>query len=256
MAKKKEIIQEETAVKDKLNAIAKLQMTLSAIDKIRTLRGELPLEVQDIEDDIKGSQTRLDNLSAAAKALTQSIASEKNKATSSKDLLGKYRKQLDMVKNSREYDNLSKEIEYQELESQLAEKRVREYTEDLNKRKEEIAELKEKLELRKGDLTQKEGELEEIIQETKDEEERLLEAADILENQIKDERLLKGFHRIRDAAKNGLAVVTIDRDACSGCFNRIPPQQQLEIRLAKRIIICEYCGRIIVDPQLFEEENA
>lgn len=255
MVQKKVQNEEEASVKDKLLAIAHLQKTLSDIDKIRILRGELPLEVQDIEDDIKGAQTRLDNLSAAAKALTQSISSEKSKIVSSKELLEKYRRQLDHVRNNREYDNLSKEIEYQELEAQLSEKKIRDYTEELGGRKEEIAQLKSKIELRQGDLSQKVGELDQIIKETKDEEDRLIEETKALEDGIKDERLLAGFHRIRKATHNGLAVVPIDRDACGGCFNRIPPQRQLEIRLSKKVIICEYCGRIIVDPDFFQEED-
>lgn len=253
MAQKKEKNEEGATVKDKLYAIARLQKTLSGIDKIRILRGELPIEVQDIEDDIKGAQTRLDNLSAAAKALTHSITTEKNKISSSQELLAKYHRQLDLVKNSREYDNLSKEVEYQELEVQLSEKRIREYNEELSHRKEEIAQLKEKIELRRGDLNQKKSELDQITKETKEEEERMLREAHALEDQIHDERLLAGVHRIRNATHNGLAVVPIDRDSCGGCFNRIPPQRQLEIRLGKKVIICEYCGRIIVDPELFEE---
>lgn len=255
MEEKKSTNEEQISVKEKLYAIAQLQKALSAIDKIRILRGELPLEVQDIEDDIKGTQTRLDNISAAAKALTHSITTEKHKAGSSKDLLAKYRRQLDHVRNNREYDNLSKEIEYQELECQLSEKKVREFTEELARRKDEIAQLKSKIELRQGDLEQKESELGRIIKETKGEEEVLLKNAKALEERIKDQRLLNGFHRIRNVAHNGLAVVPIDRDACGGCFNRIPPQRQLEIRIAKKVTICEYCGRIIVDPDFFLDED-
>lgn len=255
MVEKNSTNEVQITVKEKLYAIAQLQKALSAIDKIRILRGELPLEVQDIEDDIKGTQTRLDNISAAAKALTHSITTEKHKAGSSKDLLAKYRRQLDHVRNNREYDNLSKEIEYQELECQLSEKKVKEYTEELARRKEEIAQLKSKIELRQGDLEQKESELGRIIKETKGEEEVLLKNAKALEEKIKDQRLLNGFHRIRNVAHNGLAVVPIDRDACGGCFNRIPPQRQLEIRIAKKVTICEYCGRIIVDPDFFLDEE-
>lgn len=255
MIEKKTQNEEEITVKEKLYAITQLQKALSDIDKIRILRGELPLEVQDIEDDIKGTQTRLDNISAAAKALTHSITSEKHKVANTKDLLDKYRRQLDHVRNNREYDNLSKEIEYQDLECQLSEKKIREYTEELARRKDEIAQLKEKIELRQGDLAQKESELGCIIKETQGEEERLQERAQLLEEKIKDKRLLAGFHRIRNASHNGLAVVPIDRDACGGCFNRIPPQRQLEIRIAKKVIICEYCGRIIVDPDFFLDED-
>lgn len=254
----------ETAVKEvkpvnkieiKLRSVARLQTVLSSIDKIKTLRGELPLEVQHIEDNLAGIQTRLDNYSAAAKALTTSITNERNKISSSRELLEKYRRQLDHVRNNREYDSLSKEIEYQDLELQLSEKRIKEYTAELNGRKEDIAKLKETYELRSGDLSAKKGELDKIIEETEAEEQKLVKEAKECEAKVEDERLLKAFHRIRSAAHNGLAVVPIDRDACGGCFNRIPPQRQLEIRLAKKIIVCEYCGRIVVDPDLFEEES-
>lgn len=257
MTKKTAIKEEENSVENRLRAIAHLQKALTSIDKIRTLRGELPLEVQDIEDDIAGTQTRLDYYAAAAKALTQSIAAERNKISGSKELLEKYRKQLDHVRNNREYDNLSKEIEYQELEAQLSEKRIKEYTVELQGRKNDIARLKEKIELRTGDLQAKKGELDRIIKETKDEEERLLKEAKYLEDQIQDERILGAVYRIRNGSHNGLAVVPIDRDACGGCFNRIPPQRQLEIKLAQKIIVCEYCGRIIVDPEfvLDKEED-
>ena len=238
-----------------LRSVARLQSVLSAIDKIKTLRGELPLEVQNIEDNLAGIQTRLDNYSAAAKALSTSITNERNKISSSAELLEKYRRQLDHVRNNREYDSLSKEIEYQDLELQLSEKRIKEYTAELNARKEDISKLKETYELRTGDLAAKKGELDKIITETEAEEQRLLKEAKSLESNVEDERLLKAFYRIRNAAHNGLAVVPIDRDACGGCFNRIPPQRQLEIRLAKKIIVCEYCGRIVVDPDLFAEET-
>lgn len=254
----------ETAVKEvkpvnkieiKLRSVARLQTVLSSIDKIKTLRGELPLEVQHIEDNLAGIQTRLDNYSAAAKALTTSITNERNKISSSRELWEKYRRQLDHVRNNREYDSLSKEIEYQDLELQLSEKRIKEYTAELNGRKEDIAKLKETYELRSGDLSAKKGELDKIIEETEAEEQKLVKEAKECEAKVEDERLLKAFHRIRSAAHNGLAVVPIDRDACGGCFNRIPPQRQLEIKLAKKIIVCEYCGRIVVDPDLFEEES-
>ena len=259
-AKKADIPQEEAPktlnqVEVKLRSVARLQSVLSAIDKIKTLRGELPLEVQNIEDNLAGIQTRLDNYSAAAKALSTSITNERNKISSSAELLEKYRRQLDHVRNNREYDSLSKEIEYQDLELQLSEKRIKEYTAELNARKEDISKLKETYELRTGDLAAKKGELDKIITETEAEEQRLLKEAKSLESNVEDERLLKAFYRIRNAAHNGLAVVPIDRDACGGCFNRIPPQRQLEIRLAKKIIVCEYCGRIVVDPDLFAEET-
>lgn len=249
--------EEEKNVEQCLRDIARLQRALTSIDKIRTLRGELPLEVRDIEDDIAGTQTRLEYMSTAAKALTQSVAGEKNKIAGTKELLQKYHRQIEHVRNNREYDNLNKEIEFQELEVQASEKKIREYTAELQARKTDIANLKAKIELRQGDLAAKKAVLENIIKETQEEENKLIQKAEELESKITDKRLLTAFHRIRNASRNGLAVVPIDRDACGGCFNRIPPQRQHEIRLAQKIIVCEYCGRIIVDPQylLSEEEQ-
>lgn len=241
---------EEVKVRERLKAITRLQEALSRIDRIQTLRGELPLEVQNIEDSLMGLETRLENLSASAKTQMQMVSNEKTRMASSKELLAKYRKQIDNVRNNLEYDSLSKEIEYQELEIQLSEKRIREGNQNLAHCKEQIAAIKEQHELRSGDLAAKRAELDQIIKETQEEEERLTKEAAACEAQISDERLLNAFHRIRNGSRNGLAVVPIDRDACGGCFNRIPPQTQLEVRLAKKIIVCEYCGRIIVDPDL------
>lgn len=239
-------------IAERLKAVARLQMALSRIDKIETLRGELPIEVQHIEDELVGIHTRLENYTASAKNLTQSVTAEKTKIAQSRELLEKYRAQLDRVRNNREYDNLSKEIEYQELEVEYSEKKIREYTAELQTRKADITALKELYDLRSEDLKAKKGELDDIIKETHEEEERLRAKASELEKAIDDPRLLSGFMRIRSGARNGLAVVPIDRDACGGCFNRIPPQHQLEIKLCKKITICEYCGRIIIDPELME----
>ncbi|SJM18607.1 zinc ribbon domain-containing protein [Porphyromonas gingivalis] len=249
MAKEKIIVENEQSVEEKLVALSKLQNTLSEIDKIKTLRGELPLEVQDLEDEIAGMQTRLENFTAGSKQLNQAVTTEKEKISTAKTLLEKYKKQLDEVRNNREFDNLSKEIEFQELEVQLSEKKIKEYNVEIQQRKTDIATLKEVLEEHSEVLAEKRGELDTIIAETKQEEEKLREKAKKLEAKI-EPRLLTAFKRIRKAAHNGLAVVPVERDACGGCFNKIPPQKQLDVKLRKKIIVCEYCGRIMVDPEM------
>ena len=249
------VAQPETAeerVAKRLTALARLQATLSRIDEIEILRGELPLEVENIENDLAQLQTRLDNTASSAKTLSQSVTAERSKIAQSRELLDKYKAQIDNVRNNREYDNLSKEIEYQELEITLSEKKIREYTQELQARKADIAKYKEQFELRAGDLKAKKLELDSIIQETHEDEEKLRKEAAKQEKEIQDPRVLAFFHRIRNGARNGLAVVPIDRESCGGCFNRIPPQRQLEIKLHKKEIICEYCGRIIIDPDLLK----
>ncbi len=245
----------ENPVEKRLIALARLQSTLSRIDEIKILRGELPLEVANIEDDLAQLQKRLDETASDAKKLSQSVTAERNKIAQSKELLDRYKAQIDNVRNNREYDNLSKEIEYQELEITLSEKNIREYTQELQQRKADIAKIKEVFELRSGDLKAKKTELDSIIQETHEDEERLLKEASKQEEAIKKDspRVLAFFNRIRGGARNGLAVVPIDRNSCGGCFNRIPPQRQLEIKLHKKEIICEYCGRIIIDPDLMDK---
>lgn len=249
MAKEKNIVDNEQSVEEKLQALNKLQQTLSEIDRIKTLRGELPLEVQDLEDEIAGMQTRLENFTTGSKQLTQAITAEKEKITTAKTLLEKYKKQLDEVRNNREFDNLSKEIEFQDLEIQLSEKKIKEFTAESQQRKTDIAALKETLDEHMEVLTDKRQELDSIIAETKQDEEKLREKAKKLETKI-EPRLLTAFKRIRKGAHNGLAVVPVDRDACGGCFNKIPPQKQLDVKLHKKIIVCEYCGRIMVDPEM------
>ncbi len=246
----------ETTVEQKQIALALLQQTLSEIDKIRKLRGELPLEVQDLEDEIAGMETRLANFTTDNKTLSATVTQEKTKASEAKDLIERYKAQLDMVRNNKEYDNLQKEIEFQELEVQLAEKKIKESNTEIQGRKAEIAALKEQIEERKGDLEAKNSELDAIISETKQEEEALYEKSHELEAKI-EPRLLHAFKRIRKGARNGLAVVPVDRAACGGCFNKIPPQRQLDVKLHKKIIVCEYCGRIMIDPDLlgFNEES-
>lgn len=241
--------EKEYTVEDKLKALYELQSMMSEIDKIKTLRGELPLEVQDLEDEIVGLETRLQNYEAEIKECEAAIGQQKKKITESKALIDKYKSQLDNVRNNREFDNLSKEVEFQGLEIEFAEKKIREFNVSIQSKQSEIAVCAEKLDGRRADLQQKKDELEQIISETKQDEERLRERAKNLEASI-EPRLLTAFKRIRKGARNGLAVVYIERGSCGGCFNKIPPQKQMDIKLRKKIIVCEYCGRIMIDPEL------
>lgn len=249
-AEKIEKIEKEITVEDKLQSLFNLQRVVSKIDEIKTLRGELPLEVQDLEDEIGGLQTRIENYKTEVKDLDAQVVGKKAEIDNSRSLVEKYKEQQNNVRNNREYDNLSKEIEFQSLEIELSEKRIREYTAVAKTKREEVEKLETYLQERKADLKQKKGELNEIIAETKQEEEKLRDEAKKIEEQITDVRLLNAFKRIRKNARNGLAVVYVQRDACGGCFNKIPPQKQMDIRLRKKIIVCEYCGRILVDPEL------
>ncbi|GHT09667.1 hypothetical protein FACS189426_08650 [Bacteroidia bacterium] len=240
---------DDLSVEQKLTNLYRLQTMLSEIDKIKTLRGELPLEVQDLEDEVAGLQTRIQNFQLDTKDIDTSIGQQRIKITDSNALINKYKEQLDNVRNNREFDSLSKEIEFQGLEVELAEKRIREFTVESKAISEEIVKSKALLGERQIDLKSKKEELDEIISETKIQEEQLREKAKQLETTI-EPRLLAAFKRIRKSARNGLAVVYIQRDACGGCFNKIPPQRQLDIKLRKKIIVCEHCGRIMIDPQL------
>lgn len=241
--------EKEITVEEKLKALYELQKAVSQIDEIKILRGELPLEVQDLEDEIIGLNTRMENFETEIADITATIASKKIEIEESRIKIAKYKEQQDNVRNNREYDNLSKEIEFQSLEIELCEKRIREFTAALETKQVEQKSSAEQLAERKLDLEQKKGELNEIVSETKQEEERLREYAKEIESHI-EQRLLTAFKRIRKNARNGLAVVYVQRDACGGCFNKIPAQRQLDIRLRKKIIVCEYCGRILVDQEL------
>jgi predicted nucleic acid-binding Zn-ribbon protein len=239
----------DLSVEQKLINLYNLQTMLTEIDKIKTLRGELPLEVQDLEDEVAGLQTRIQNFQLDSKDIDTAIGQQRIKITDSTALINKYKEQLDNVRNNREFDSLSKEVEFQGLEVELAEKRIREFTVESKAINEEITKNKTALEERQADLKSKKEELDEIVSETKIQEEQLREKAKQLETTI-EPRLLAAFKRIRKSARNGLAVVYIQRDACGGCFNKIPPQRQLDIKLRKKTIVCEHCGRIIIDPQL------
>lgn len=245
----------EISVEEKLKSLYDLQLVNSEIDKIKTLRGELPLEVQDLEDEIVGLNTRVENLKDEVKEVEAEISGRKRDIDNANDLIGKYQEQQNDVKNNREYENLSKEIEFHKLDIELHEKKIREARKYIETKKEELAKTESYIEDRQEDLRLKKQELEEIVGETKQEEERLREKAKQIEENI-EERLLTAFKRIRKNAHNGLAVVSVERDACGGCFNRIPPQRQLDIRLRKKVIVCEYCGRILIDPEMATDEKS
>lgn len=249
MAKEKQKDVADFSVEEKLKNLYQLQTMLSEIDKIKTLRGELPLEVQDLEDDIAGLNTRIEKFNLDIEELKGDIAKRNKTIADEKALIAKYNEQLDNVRNNREYESLSKEIEFNSLDIELNEKRIREANLNIEKKNVEINDCKAKIEDRAADLDDKKKELDEIISETKVEEEKLRDRAKSLELTI-EPRLLNAFKRIRKNSRNGLGVVYVQRDACGGCFNKIPPQRQLDIRMRKKIIVCEYCGRIMVDPEL------
>lgn len=239
----------DLTVEEKLTALYQLQTILTEIDKIKTLRGELPLEVQDLEDEVIGLNTRIENYESEIDELKADIANRKHNIEAANVLISKYTEQQNNVRNNREYETLSKEIEYKNLEIELDQKRIREGIDVINARTKEIAESQAEVEERSKDLDAKKEELDGIIAETKQQEEKLRGKAKALENNI-EPRLLQAFKRIRKNCRNGLGIVTVQRDACGGCFNKIPPQKQLDIRMRKKIIVCEYCGRIMIDPEL------
>jgi predicted nucleic acid-binding Zn-ribbon protein len=249
MAKETKKDPSELSVEEKLKALYQLQTMLSEIDKIKTLRGELPLEVQDLEDEVAGLTTRIEKIKTEITDLKSSIATKKIEIETARMSVEKYQAQQDNVRNNREFDVLSKEIEFQNLEIELCEKRIREFTAAEQEKTEEQAQSEQALEDRKQDLEAKKLELDEIVSETKQEEEKLREKAKALEMTI-EPRLLTAFKRIRKNSRNGLGIVYVQRDACGGCFNKIPPQKQLDIRMRKKVIVCEYCGRIMIDPEL------
>lgn len=242
-------IEKEITVEEKLFALYDLQKVVSKIDEIKILRGELPLEVQDLEDEIIGLNTRLEHFDQELAEIQSHINGKKNEIEEARIKIARYQEQQENVRNNREFDNLSKEIEFQTLEIELCEKRIREGNVAKEQKLEEQAKTQHILSERQLDLNQKKAELNEIIAETKQEEERLREDAKRIESII-EPRLLTAFKRIRKNARNGLAVVYVQRDACGGCFNKIPAQRQLDIRTRKKVIVCEYCGRILVDQDL------
>jgi predicted nucleic acid-binding Zn-ribbon protein len=242
----------EYTVEDKLKALYNLQKVDSQTDKIKILRGELPLEVQDLEDEIAGLGTRVDNFKGEVKNMEDSVTAKKNEIKQAEELIKKYEDQQMNVRNNREFDSLSKEIEYQNLEMELCEKRIKEFTQQIKEKAEIIETSVSALDERQNDLKEKKSELDDIIADTKKEEENLIKKSEGLHDQI-EPRLLSAYQRIRSNARNGLGVVTIERGACGGCFNKIPPQRQLDIKSRKKVIVCEYCGRILVDENIDSE---
>tara|TARA_R110001592_G_scaffold243783_1_gene504967 strand:+ start:209255 stop:210037 length:783 start_codon:yes stop_codon:yes gene_type:complete len=244
----------EVTVEEKLRALYDLQLIDSRIDRIRNIRGELPLEVEDLEDEIGGLETRMEKLNTDLKEFDLEVKAKKNLIKESEEKISKYETQQKNVRNNREFDALSKEIEFQELEIQLAEKRIREFKAKMDTKKEAVAQATEKLTERKSHLEFKKSELDNILKETQDEEELLISESKKQQGLI-EERLLFAYTRLRNSARNGLAVVPVERGASGGSFFTIPPQRQLEIAARKKIISDEHSGRILVDPELAREEE-
>ena len=232
-----------------MQTLYQLQTALSSIDEKRALRGELPLEVQDLEDEIEGLSTRIEKISNEIGEFQKAVSLKKAEIEAAQTSVARYKSQLNDVKNNREYDTLSKEIEYQTLEIELCNKKIREAQMRINEKNQDLSNSRIALDERRGDLEIKKNELDEIMEETRAEEEKLRLRVKDLETRI-EPRLLNSFKRIRKSVRNGLGIVYVQRDACGGCFNKIPPQRQLDIKMHKKIIVCEYCGRILVDPEL------
>ena len=239
----------DLTVEEKLKALYQLQTTLSGIDENRALRGELPLEVQDLEDEIAGLGTRIEKIQKEIEQFDKAVAQKKGEINEAQASLQRYQAQLETVSNNREYDTLSKEIEFQELEIELCNKKIREGQQKMQEKQRDLEHAEAMKADREKGLVEKRSELEDIMAETREEEDRLKEKALELEKKI-EPRLLASFKRIRKGARNGLGIVYVQRDACGGCFNKIPPQRQLDIKMHKKIIPCEYCGRILIDPEL------
>lgn len=239
----------EQTVEQKLKALYELQTIHTKIDKIRQVRGELPMEVADLEDDVAGLETRIQKIKNELDDLEDDIVTRKNLIKEAQANIKKYEGQLNDVKNNREYDAISKEVEIQGLDIQVSEKKIREFGFEITSKSQVYEKALADLEARKSDLDAKKEELGTITAETQKEENELSTLAEKATAGI-EERLLIAYSRLRQNAKNGLAVVTIQRDSCSGCFNQIPPQRQSDIRQRKKIIVCEHCGRILVDEQM------
>ncbi len=246
MAKKEST---ELSVEERLKTLFQLQTALSAIDEKKALRGELPLEVEDLEAEIEGLNTRVERIQSEVGEFERAISQKKGEIIEAQNNVERYKRQLDDVRNNREYDTLSKEIEYQSLEIELCNKKINEAQQRIAEKQDELQANQNMLQEKQGDLELKKSELGEIMEETRVEEDRLKERAHELEEKI-EPRLLTSFKRIRKNARNGLGIVYVQRDACGGCFNKIPPQRQLDIKMHKKVIVCEYCGRILIDPEL------
>ena len=252
MAKKTK--QTIVSIEDKLKALHELQVIDAEIDKIRIVRGELPLEIQDLEDFIEGLNIRLKKLDEELTAINDNITANNNSIVLATEAIKKYEKQLKNIKNNREFTSLTKEVEFQNLEIQIAEKNKTQNNASILHKKEIIKTCAEQIAEKEEELKIKQGELNKIIQATEKEEAVLMKNS-LKAEKVIDERLLSGYKRIRSKVANGLAVVSVERDACGGCFSQIPPQRQLDIQMHKKIIICEHCGRIMVDSNIFEEKE-
>jgi len=249
VAEKTKASELEISVEEKLRALYELQKVDSEVDKIRILRGELPLEVEDLEDEIAGLVTRIGNYDDEVASLEVAINNKKGEIKNSQELVKKYKEQQENVRNNREFESLAKEVEFQTLEVELCEKRIREFSAQVKSKKDIIADATSRMEERNIDLTNKKKELDDIVSDTRKEEEQLMARSEEI-GKIVESRLIIAYQRIRSNARNGLAVVTVQRDACGGCYAKIPPQRQLDIQSRKKIIVCEYCGRILVDSEL------
>ena len=245
MAKK----ESEISVESKLQTLYQLQATLSAIDEKRALRGELPLEVQDLEDEIAGLKTRIEHIEGDINDFQQAVAQKQGEIKEAEESVERYKKQLDEVRNNREYDTLTKEIEFQSLEIELCNKKIKEANAKVEDKKRELVRTNDLINDRQQALEEKKSELDEIMQETREEEQVLKAKAEELETKI-EPRLLSSFKRIRKNARNGLGIVYVQRDACGGCCSNMPPRRQRDIKMHTKVIVCEYCGRIMIDPEL------
>ncbi|MBP3537251.1 MAG: hypothetical protein J6J93_06890 [Muribaculaceae bacterium] len=239
-------------VEERLKTLFELQTILTEIDRIRNVRGELPHEVEDLENALEGLRTRITRYQNEIDDLKVKRTAELNKIENKKMLIERYQQQLDNVRNNHEFDNLTKEIEYEKLEIELGEKNVREIEQTVDNRLADIENTNQQIADQTHILDEKKADLDTIVGETRSEEENLIARAKSLEPLV-DERTLTAFKRIRKNARNGLGIVVVDRNACGGCFNRIPPQKQIEIKSHKKVIVCEYCGRIMIDPELAAE---
>ena len=246
--------EKELTVQEKLANLYKLQVLVSEIDRIKSLRGELPQEVADMEAQVANLETKVGKLRDEVEVCNAKIADMQDKIGQAQSLIDQYTRQQDDVQNNKQYEFLLKEIEYQGLEIELCNKRIRENIEQIEELKRREAAAMAEIEERKADLESKKGELDEIIAETRNEEETLREKAKKIENNV-DQKMLTTFRRIHKKAHNGLAIAPIEREACSGCFNKITPQRQIDVRMRKHIIVCEYCGRILIDEELANENE-
>lgn len=244
----------ELTIKDRLTNLYKLQALDSKIDEIQILKGELPMEVSDLEDDIVGLDKRKERVEEAIAELESEISKHTSNVKEAEALILKYDKQLENVKNNREYDALTKEIDLQKLEIQLSQKKTAEANQTIESKKETLANIQERIELKNADLSRKKEELDKIITKTEKEEKKLQKDID-KQRELIDDRLIKAYDKIRTSYRNGLAVVPVERDACGGCFNKIPPQIQLEIGMYKKVLACEHCGRVLVDQEIVDKET-